>query len=266
MAKTLFDLDGSQLILIADGTYLYCEKSENSDTQRKLYSSQKKRHLIKPFVIVAENGVIIGIYGPFSATTNDAKILELILRDDSALKNLINKKDVMVLDRGFRDVIKHLEQDHELITLMPSCSLEKQLTTIQANCTRMVTKIRNVIERKNGIFKMYAALEKCRNSQLTHITQDFKIVAAIQNCFFAALYSDKHDCKEIALLMKQNLNKPNQLLSYITNSRAIKEKCFIKIDAFTISDFPKILYNDFYKYITNGLYLTYYYFFFRDYI
>jgi len=91
MAKTLFDLDGSQLILIADGTYLYCEKSENSDTQRKLYSSQKKRHLIKPFVIVAENNVIIGIYGPFSVTTKDSKILELILKDDSALKNLIKK-------------------------------------------------------------------------------------------------------------------------------------------------------------------------------
>ena len=36
MVKTLFDLDGSQRILIADGIYLYCEKSENSDTQRKV--------------------------------------------------------------------------------------------------------------------------------------------------------------------------------------------------------------------------------------
>ena len=67
MSKILYDLDPSQLVLIADGTYLYCEKSENSDTQRRLYSGQKKRHLIKPFVIVAENGVIVGIYGPFSA-------------------------------------------------------------------------------------------------------------------------------------------------------------------------------------------------------
>ena len=253
MSKILYDLDPSQLVLIADGTYLYCEKSENSDTQRRLYSGQKKCHLIKPFVIVAENGVIIGIYGPFSATTNDAKILEIILKDDSALRNLLMKKDVMVLDRGFRDVIKHLEQEYELITLMPCCSQEKQLTTYQANCTRMVTKIRNVIERKNGVFKMYKALEKCRNSQLTHITQDFKNVAAIQNCFFTALYSDKQDCKEIALLKKQNLNKTNPLISYITNPRLTKTQCFVKIDALTLSDFPKILYNDFYKYITNGL-------------
>jgi hypothetical protein len=56
---------------------------------------------------------------------------------------------VIVLERGFRDVIKHLEQDHDFITLMPSCSLEKHLTTYQANFTRMVTEIRNIIERKN---------------------------------------------------------------------------------------------------------------------
>jgi hypothetical protein len=58
---------------------------------RILKEKCRVRHLIKPFVIVAENGVIIGIYGPFSVTTNDAKILELILKDDSALKNLIKK-------------------------------------------------------------------------------------------------------------------------------------------------------------------------------
>ena len=111
---------------------------------------------------------------------------------------------------------------------MPSCSQEKQLTTYQANCTRTVTKIRNVIERKNGIFKMNKALEKIRNSQLTLITQDFKNVAAMQNCFFTALYSDKQDCKEIALLMKQNLNKTNPLISYITNPRLTKKQCLVK--------------------------------------
>ena len=160
----------------------------------------------------------------------------------------------MVLDRGFRDIIDHLEKDYDLITLMPCCSKENQLTTYQANCTRMVTKIRNVIERKNGIFKVYNALEKCRNSQLPHITQDFKNVAAIQNFFFIDLYSDKHYSKEISELMKKDLNKQNTLLSYITNPCLLKENCFLKMDALAISDFPKILYNDFYLYITRGLY------------
>ena len=97
--KSLFDFDGTQLFMIADGTYLYCEKSGNNFIQRKLYSGQKNRHLIKPFVICASNGTIIGVYGPFSATTNDAKIMEIILRDDQQLKQLIQCNDVMIVDR-----------------------------------------------------------------------------------------------------------------------------------------------------------------------
>ena len=80
-----------------------------------------------------------------------------------------------------------MENEFGLKTLMPSCSKESQLTTLQANQTRLVTKIRNVIERKNGIFKRFAALEHCRNSQLNHITEDFKNVAALINCFFVDL-------------------------------------------------------------------------------
>lgn len=85
--------------MVADGTYLYCEKSENNFIQRKLFSCQKKRHLIKPFVICATNGTIIGVYGPFSATTNDAKIMEIILQDDHELKQLVQPNDVMIVDR-----------------------------------------------------------------------------------------------------------------------------------------------------------------------
>ena len=41
----LFDLKSDQLALIADGTYLYCEKSQNNSFQRSTYSCQKKGHV-----------------------------------------------------------------------------------------------------------------------------------------------------------------------------------------------------------------------------
>ena len=63
------------MVFIADGTYLYCEKSSNNMLQRELYSGQKKRHLIKPFVICASKGFIIDVFG---ATDNDAKILTCV--------------------------------------------------------------------------------------------------------------------------------------------------------------------------------------------
>ena len=42
VAKELFLDKDNQLILIADGTYCYCQKSSNNEFQRSSYSSQKK--------------------------------------------------------------------------------------------------------------------------------------------------------------------------------------------------------------------------------
>ena len=77
LVNELYDLN-NQLCLIADGTYLYCQKSENNKVQRLLYSGQKKRHLIKPFIVCTANGFIVDAYGPFAATVNDASILSYI--------------------------------------------------------------------------------------------------------------------------------------------------------------------------------------------
>ena len=48
LAKLLLELESDELVLIADGTYLYCQKSLISTIQRLLFSGQKKRHLVKP--------------------------------------------------------------------------------------------------------------------------------------------------------------------------------------------------------------------------
>ena len=56
IAKELFSMKETQFCLIADGTYLYCQKSKNNKLQRLLYSGQKKRHLIKPFIVSTSNG------------------------------------------------------------------------------------------------------------------------------------------------------------------------------------------------------------------
>ena len=104
MVKLLFEIDDDILVLIADGTYLYCEKSFNNELQRKTYNGQKKRPLIKPFIIVASDGFIIDVYGPYPAIDNDAKIIEHIFENDNDFKDLIRPGDI-ILDRGFRDTV-----------------------------------------------------------------------------------------------------------------------------------------------------------------
>lgn len=78
-ANTLY-LDGekNQAVLIADGTYIFCNKTMNFSKQRECYSGHKRRHLFKPMVLVTTTGRFVEIYGPYKATENDAKILSSI--------------------------------------------------------------------------------------------------------------------------------------------------------------------------------------------
>ena len=42
-----------QIVLIADGTYVFCQKSSNSEFHRRTYGQHKRRHLTKPMIITA---------------------------------------------------------------------------------------------------------------------------------------------------------------------------------------------------------------------
>ena len=85
---------------------------------------------------------MIGVEGPYYATLNDAAILQKILENPNGLVKLLRKGDVFVLDRGFRDVVALLrEKGYEV--LMPSLKKDnKQLTTPEANASRLVTSVR----------------------------------------------------------------------------------------------------------------------------
>lgn len=138
----LFDLKADQFAAHADSTYLYCEKSSNNSFQRKTYSGQKKRHLIKPFVMCTADGYIIDVFGPYQATHNDATILLDLMKNSQNINNLFKPKDLIVLDRGFRDAVQDLKKNYDLIikipTCLPSSRKTSQLNTIESNRSRCV--------------------------------------------------------------------------------------------------------------------------------
>ena len=119
IVKNLFQTQENQLFLIADGTYCYVQKSSCNRMQRMTYSMQKKRHLVKPFVICSADGLIVDIYGPYAATINDASIIKDILQNNIDLKNLICENDVFLLDRGFRDCVNELKSVYSLNLKLP---------------------------------------------------------------------------------------------------------------------------------------------------
>lgn len=113
LAKELFgNIIDNPVILVADGTYIYIEKSSNFKFQRRCYSMHKNRPLVKPMVFVSTSGYILSILGPYFADpkNNDANILKHNLRTNMEQMNeWLCEKDVLIVDRGFRDATDYLE-------------------------------------------------------------------------------------------------------------------------------------------------------------
>jgi hypothetical protein len=241
----LFANNNDQLAIIADGTYCYCQKSNNNTFQRKTFSMQKKRHLVKPFVICTTDGLTVDIYSLYPATENDATIIEKVMESDKELRNLLKPGDHILVDRGFRDAVDKLQTTYRLQTHMPSClsPRQKQLTTQQANQSRFVTKCRWPVEVVNGLLKtLFRSHDKVvQNVMLNHALDDFRIAGALINRFHRRLLSDEDDGLEIAEEMKRKLNTPNELETVVETLRLDRKRAdFKKLDGKSITDFPKI--------------------------
>lgn len=65
------------VVVVADGTYLYCNKSQNYELQKCTYNPQEKANFIKPMMFVTTDGKIIDILGPYKTVENDASITKM---------------------------------------------------------------------------------------------------------------------------------------------------------------------------------------------
>lgn len=216
------------LILVWDGTYIYVEKSANMEIQKRTYNDHKKRNYIKIMMCVTTDGLIANAYGPYSAGMNDASILNKIVEENEEMFDNFHAGDVMVLDRGFRDSIPLL-QSKGLEVKIPSFTQSKgmnaPLTTNQANLSRLVTKVRYVVETKNGHMKTIWKLfdHVWPNTCVPHLMDDFEIGAALLNKYFKPIINDKHHREEIERRMLSRTNVPNTL-SVIVKSKAFQRE------------------------------------------
>lgn len=131
----------------------------------------------------------------------------------------------------------------------------KQLDTIEANKTRLVTKVRWVIEVVNSFLKKsFKALSDVPNKTLVHTLIDYKIAAALINRFFHNLFSDPDDQVLIAQNMLAKLNQANELKVLVENLRLNRKSQFDSLDACKIEDFPKLQLQQIKTHITLGSY------------
>lgn len=104
-------------------------------------------------MLVTTTGYILYVFGPYfsDSKNNDANIFTHILKKDAHnIRDWLKPNDIIIVDRRFRDCLKLLE-DMNLIPKMPSfINKQAQFVTKDANETRLVTKVRWVVEAVNG--------------------------------------------------------------------------------------------------------------------
>nr|XP_022317959.1 uncharacterized protein LOC111121112 isoform X2 [Crassostrea virginica] len=99
------------------------------------------------------------------------------------IKNWIENEDIFIVDRGFRDSLEFLE-DLGIKAKMPSFIPrgQAQMSTEEANTSRLVTKVRWVVESANARIKSWKYLASVLPThQVPYIRDYVCIVCAIAN-------------------------------------------------------------------------------------
>ena len=209
-------------IVIIDSTYAYIHKSSHFRALRQSYSVHKKRHLIKHTLVVAPDGYILAIFGPYFSDlkTNDAEIMRHeFQRDGDSLGNWLQNRDIVLVDRGYRDVVPLLQRlgiQCEMPALL-QCS-QQQLSTEDANSSRIVTKNRWVVESRNGhlrsIFKFF---DKTMNMQhARNLNQFYRIAGAIINRYHPVI-TMQNATPELARQILERAQSPNAVQQRVEN-------------------------------------------------
>jgi hypothetical protein len=156
------------------------------------------------------------VFGPFLSDyyNNDASIIKNCLHENELdILNWLHKDDIIIVDRGFRDSISTI-RSFGYETVMPSfLNRKKQFTTREANHTRLITKVRWVIESSivsiyrccfltllslvNGQIKQWKYFSQTiQNFSLPFISEYLNIVCALINTLSSRPVSDIHAVAE----------------------------------------------------------------------
>ncbi|XP_052788536.1 uncharacterized protein LOC128223293 [Mya arenaria] len=192
---------------------------------------------------------------------NDASILNHIVNENvEEFRHWIQEDDIAVVDRGFRDAVQLLK-DLGVKTEMPSFlgPKEKQFQTNSANHSRLVTKIRWVVESANGRLKNWKYLDRViPNSQIPYAGDYTRIVAAICNKYRSPLIAsnDEDDlltaARLISMSRRENLLQARveeEGLDHLTKSSGWA----LLSEPGVVPDFPKLDESDL-RTLTVGVY------------
>ncbi|GBP88771.1 hypothetical protein EVAR_65370_1 [Eumeta japonica] len=161
----------------------------------------------------------------------------------------------MIVDRGFRDCLELLEEMGLLHKMPQFLNKQKQFSTEDANETRLVTKVRWVVEAVNGQLKNWRALDKVvPNSQIPYIGDYVRIICAVLNAFHPARIKNTEDDEIIAQRMLDLVERPNYLKQMVEEKGWMRKKAiWTKLTDTDLQDFPRLTWDEL-RQLTIGIY------------
>jgi hypothetical protein len=247
------DPENRRAIIYVDGTYLKIPKSSNFRSLPQSYCLHKGYHLLKPALVVAPDGYILDVDGPYfsDSRNNDAAMLQdhlenQELQDANQLRQWLEEDDIKIVNRGYRDatnLLGYLGLECKIPPLL--LRGQRQYSTEEANTARLITKTQWIVEAQNGHIKL---LFKFFRGQIPihhvpHIGSYFRIACAIINRYFPPIEMQGATA-ELADSMRELAEHENVVKARVEIDRLhlqrIRDDVWINLDQIGLPEFPFI--------------------------
>ncbi|CAF1216070.1 unnamed protein product [Didymodactylos carnosus] len=129
---------------------------------------------------------------------------------------------MFVVDRGSRDCVGVMHALGLHVAMPPFLRKQKQFTTIEANKSRLITKIRSVVEMVNAQLKQFKLFSQTfQSSSIKDLKNYLSIACALINCHKSEVLKSKPEDIESSKEMLELVNKPNLVQLLLNESNLL---------------------------------------------
>lgn len=159
---------------------------------------------------------------------------------------MILEGDIVVVDQGFRDAQVELLNNGYVVKAPCHQPEGIQLSTMEANRTRLVTKVRYEVERANGRIKDFKIFDKTWLSiDIPNLKTDFTVAAALHNRFKFKQEEDINKSISLAREMLNRVSVKNELAPIVTSKSfqsLLKDESYSIVEK--VQNFPQLNLQD----------------------
>jgi DDE superfamily endonuclease len=175
--------------------------------------------------------------------------MEDLWKKPEEIITIFQERDLLILDRGFRDVIELIESSG-VETVSPPFLKEGQLqfTPDEANQSRRVTKLRWIVESVNSRLKLKFRFfqETIPVSYFKKLNKFLQVAVAIINAFSLPLFTETEQHELMAEIINNNFDIVNKLQRKVVklDLHRKNKKLWDKADEDCVLDFPELTMDD----------------------